>query len=128
EIAAAEAMPAEAAPAEAAPAEAAPAAPAPGAALPELPAGSGDIANTPPAVAAEPAPAEAAAPAAEAEAPAAEAMAGESHVVAPGDSLWNISLKYYGTGTKWKMIADANPDANPDDLKIGSTLKIPPAG
>ena len=133
ESAAAEAMPAEAAPAEAAPAEAAPAAPAPEAALPELPAGSNDIANTPPAVAAEPAPAEAApaeaaAPAAEAEAPAAEAMVGESHVVAPGDSLWNISLKYYGTGTKWKMIADANPDANPDDLKIGSTLKIPPAG
>ncbi len=51
----------------------------------------------------------------------------QSHVIAPGDSLWNIALKYYGDGTKWKMISEANPGINLDDLKIGSTLKIPPA-
>ncbi len=135
-IAAAEPMPAEA-PAETAPAEAAPVEAAPAAAepvFPDLPAGSADIANTPPTMAAEPAPAEAAAPADAAPvgpAPmeaAPEKMAEGSHVIEPGDSLWKIAAKYYGSGAKWKTIADANPDANPDDLKIGATLKIPPAG
>jgi 5'-nucleotidase/UDP-sugar diphosphatase len=120
EIAAAiAAAPAEAAPAEPAPAEAAVTPPAEPA-MPEPPAGSADIAATPPTVAAapaEPAPAEA----------AAAAPAEGTHTIVAGDTLWAIAKKAYGAGSKWKTIADANPGVDANDLTIGSTLKIPSA-
>ncbi|HTV71155.1 MAG TPA: 5'-nucleotidase C-terminal domain-containing protein [Rhizobiaceae bacterium] len=109
-------------------AEPAPAEPAPAPAdpkLPEPPAGSGDIAGTPPAVdggtppAAEPAPA--------APAPAAPAGTEQSHTVVAGDNYWDLAEKYYGDGAKWKLIADANPEYKPRALPIGVTLKIPAA-
>ena len=118
EIAAAAPATAEAAPAEAAPAAAEPA-------LPELPAGSGDIAGTPPAA---PAPEVAAAPAEAAAEPAPATAAEGTHTIASGDTLWAIAKKAYGAGSKWQAIADANPGVNPDSLDVGATLKIPPAG
>ncbi|MGP2493721.1 5'-nucleotidase C-terminal domain-containing protein [Mesorhizobium sp. PUT5] len=133
EIAAAQ--PAEAAPAEPAkPAEAAPAASQP--AMPDLPAGSGDIANTPPAIAPEsPTPAEPAqtapaetAPAQPVEAtPAQPAPAGSTHLVVRGDTYWDLAVKAYGDGTKWRTIAEANPGHEPRRLPIGATLTIPAA-
>jgi LysM repeat protein len=42
-----------------------------------------------------------------------------------GDTLWGISLKYYGTGTKWQRIADANGVKDPRKLPIGKKLRIP---
>lgn len=119
------AQPAEAAkPAEPAPAasggEATPAVPAP-------PAASSDIANTPPTVEApaakpaEAAPAEAAKPA-EAAAPV---QAGGTHTIAKGDTYWDIAVKAYGDGTKWRRIAHANPGQQPHRLLVGSELKIP---
>ena len=33
-----------------------------------------------------------------------------THVIKSDDTLWGISQKYYGTGTKWKTIYDANKD------------------
>ena len=110
----------------AAPAETTPAVPAP-------PAASNDIANTPPAVDApaakpgEAAPAETA-KSAEAAKPgeaAASIQAGGAHTIAKGDTYWDIAVKAYGDGTKWRRIARANPGQEPHRLLVGSELTIP---
>ncbi|MBO6718635.1 MAG: 5'-nucleotidase C-terminal domain-containing protein [Rhizobiaceae bacterium] len=49
------------------------------------------------------------------------------HEVMAGDSLWDIAKAVYGDATKWTMIAEANPDINPKNLKIGAQLTIPAA-
>ncbi|MET3591923.1 5'-nucleotidase [Mesorhizobium shonense] len=135
------AKPAETAPAATAPA-AEPAKPAETApataetAMPALPSNSGDIAGTPPTVPAEttPATSEAAKPAETAPAtPAPEPAkpAGTSpetnHVIATGDTYWDLAKKNYGDGTKWKLISEANKDYRPRRLPLGATLTIPPA-
>ncbi|PWK71705.1 5'-nucleotidase C-terminal domain-containing protein [Aminobacter sp. AP02] len=87
------------------PADAAPA-------TPVLPGASTEIANTPPTV--EPAK------------PAEAAPAGaKSHTVVAGDTFWDLAKTYLGDPTKWKAIAEANPDAKAKDLHIGGTLSIP---
>lgn len=102
----AEAVPAEPTPAQPAPAETAPAVPAP----------------------AEPAPAQPAeaAPAQPAQ-PAAAEPAQTTHVVAGGDTYWDLAAKAYGDGTKWRTISEANPGYRPRRLPIGATLTIPAA-
>lgn len=52
---------------------------------------------------------------------------GQKYTVISGDSLWKISKKFYGTGTKWQQIADANKSviSNPNVLQIGWVLTIP---
>jgi 5'-nucleotidase len=52
---------------------------------------------------------------------------GNMHEVMAGDNLWNIAKAAYGSGAKWTMIAEANPDINPKNLKIGSKLTVPAA-
>jgi len=51
----------------------------------------------------------------------------ESYTVSKGDTLWGISKKFYGEGSKWQLILDANKDKIPDPnkLKAGTTIKIP---
>jgi len=41
--------------------------------------------------------------------------------------LWNIAQKYYGDGTKWRKILEANTDKvkNPKTMRTGITLVIP---
>lgn len=103
-------------------------------ATPELPAGSNDIATTPPSVDTTPTPAETA-PTPEtkpAEAPAAPAetqpaAAPTSHVIVRGDTYWDLAETYYKDGFKWRVIADANPGDRPRFLPIGKTLTIPAA-
>ncbi|MDE3084880.1 MAG: LysM peptidoglycan-binding domain-containing protein, partial [Verrucomicrobiota bacterium] len=53
--------------------------------------------------------------------------ASHRHTVAKGDTLMNISQRYYGTRSKWRDIYAANRDVmkNENDLKIGMELKIP---
>lgn len=50
------------------------------------------------------------------------------HVVEPGDSLWKISLRYYGSGDRAGAIFEANRDVlkSPASLKLGTRLRIPP--
>lgn len=45
--------------------------------------------------------------------------------VAKNDTLWNYAVKYYGDGTKWTRIAEANGVKDPKKLQIGTVLEIP---
>lgn len=50
----------------------------------------------------------------------------KTHVVGTGETLGEISAKYYGTAKNWKKIAEANK-VDPNDLKVGQKLTIPAA-
>lgn len=60
-------------------------------------------------------------------APAADTL--QTYTVAKGDTLSAISKKFYGKSSKWRVIFEANTDqiSNPDLIRIGQVLKIPPA-
>lgn len=47
------------------------------------------------------------------------------HKVAVGESLWQISQKYYNDGYKWTEIAKINNLTSPDLLEAGQSLSIP---
>lgn len=51
----------------------------------------------------------------------------KTHTVVKGDTLWNIAKKYYGNGTKYTVIANANGDKikNPNLIYPGQILTIP---
>ncbi len=49
----------------------------------------------------------------------------KSHVVAAGETLGEISQKYYGSGKYWKKIVEANPGLDPNTIKVGQKLVIP---
>ncbi len=53
----------------------------------------------------------------------------ETYVVQKDDTLQKISKKFYGSFNQWMRIYDMNRDVikNPNALKSGVTLKIPPA-
>jgi 5'-nucleotidase / UDP-sugar diphosphatase len=57
-------------------------------------------------------------------------VAGEQeYEVQSGDTLLSIAEQFYGDATRWRPIYDANKDtigADPDKLKLGMKLKIPP--
>ncbi len=71
------------------------------------------------------------APATPAPAPAAEAPAAlapntpTSHVIAAGDTLWDLAKQFYGEGDLWRKISDANGKPAPRRLTIGKELQIP---
>ncbi|MFT4297319.1 MAG: LysM peptidoglycan-binding domain-containing protein [Micropruina sp.] len=53
------------------------------------------------------------------------------YLVRPGDDLWSIAEQVLGDGSRWRLIADANPEllANPTvDLAPGVRLAIPETG
>lgn len=52
---------------------------------------------------------------------------GQTYVVKKGDTLVQISQRYYGTKSKWKTIWEANQTRipNPDRIKVGTKLIIP---
>ncbi|NRA36559.1 MAG: LysM peptidoglycan-binding domain-containing protein [Planctomycetes bacterium] len=57
------------------------------------------------------------------------AIAGaRTHVIAGGETLSDISVKYYGTSQRWREIAAANGNINPSRLMVGAKLQIPQAG
>lgn len=99
--------------------------------VPEPLAGSKDLTTSAPVIPQETAPATEAAPAAEpaaaGEAPATEdaAKGAKEHIIASGDTLWDLAKSYYGDATMWNKIAEANPSASATGLTIGETLAIP---
>jgi nucleoid-associated protein YgaU len=71
-----------------------------------------------------------AAPAAEEAAPAPEPEpepepAPRTYTVVSGDTLWAISERFYGDGSKYQVIADASGISNPDLIQPGQVLTIP---
>lgn len=51
---------------------------------------------------------------------------GSIYVVVPGDCLWNLAKKFYGSGTYWKVIFDANDTITDASLIfVGQQLVIP---
>jgi nucleoid-associated protein YgaU len=52
----------------------------------------------------------------------------ETYVVVSGDSLSKIAKRFYGNGSAWKQIFEANTDILQDPNRIfpGQKLKIPP--
>lgn len=46
------------------------------------------------------------------------------YVVAKGDTLWGLSLKYYKTGSKWKLIRNANKDVLSGGTELRPKMKL----
>jgi len=93
--------------------------------VPEPLPGFKDLTTSAPMISGEAAPAEGATMTKEEPAAGATAMAGKEHLIASGDTLWDLAKTYYGDATMWTKIAEANPSANAKDLLIGETLAIP---
>lgn len=57
-----------------------------------------------------------------------EAPKARTYLVKSGDTLSGISKEVYGTSALWRKIYEANTDVidNPDAVKPGTTLRIPP--
>ncbi|WP_312366795.1 5'-nucleotidase C-terminal domain-containing protein [Ensifer sp.] len=70
------------------------------------------------------------APATEAK-PAADAAAAtpasgpQKHVIAKGDTLWDLAKTFYGDGALWAKISAANGKPAPRHLHVGTELEIP---
>ena len=47
------------------------------------------------------------------------------HIIRKGDTLSEISQRYYGTARHWPDIARANPGLNPNRLRVGEAIVIP---
>ena len=58
-----------------------------------------------------------------------EPQTGSTYTVQPGDCLWSISQRFYGTGTRWNVIYETNKSIirKPDFIQIGQILEIPAA-
>lgn len=61
---------------------------------------------------------------ADAETPA-PAPTPRTYTVVPGDTLWGIAVAYYGDGTRYPEIAEANGIGNPNLIFPGQTFIIP---
>jgi hypothetical protein len=53
----------------------------------------------------------------------------QTYTVKKGDCLWNIAKKFYGNGSKYTVIYNANKDKikNPNLIYVGQVLTIPAA-
>jgi nucleoid-associated protein YgaU len=47
------------------------------------------------------------------------------HVMQDGDTLWGLAVKYYGDGTQWPKIADANGISDPTTIPDGLEVTVP---
>jgi hypothetical protein len=43
----------------------------------------------------------------------------------PGESLYLISSWYTGNGENWKVLAQSNPQLDPDRIHLGESIRIP---
>lgn len=68
-------------------------------------------------------------PAAQPESHAARPASHVIYVVQPGDSLWSIAQRFYGSGFGWPDIYHANSSqiGDPNDINVGQQIVIPNA-
>lgn len=59
------------------------------------------------------------------ESPAPSEDSATTYTVVKGDALWNIAKKFYGDGSKYTIIANANGISNPNLIYPGQVLTIP---
>ena len=52
--------------------------------------------------------------------------AGTRYTVKEGDSLSSISSAWFGDPNKWTLIAEGNPTINPNRLRVGQVIMLPP--
>ncbi|MGI0483441.1 LysM peptidoglycan-binding domain-containing protein [Geminocystis sp. CENA526] len=51
---------------------------------------------------------------------------GFNYRIKSGDSLYMLALRFYGDGTAWHLITEANPNiTSPQNLEIGQIILIP---
>ena len=67
------------------------------------------------------------APEEKAEGPSLESLGKRTYVIKRGDLLWNLAVKFYGDGTKWQIIYEANKNIipNPTRIPVGKKIVIP---
>ncbi|WP_039752429.1 LysM peptidoglycan-binding domain-containing protein, partial [Rhizobium phaseoli] len=61
-------------------------------------------------------------------APAASAPAAttpSTHVIAAGDTFWDLAVTFYGDGTLWRKLSEANGKPNPHHLTVGKEIQVP---
>jgi nucleoid-associated protein YgaU len=56
---------------------------------------------------------------------AARSATPRTYTVQEDDNLWSIAQRLYGDGSKWRQIAEANPDIDPARIKPGDVLNLP---
>jgi proteasome lid subunit RPN8/RPN11/type II secretory pathway pseudopilin PulG len=47
------------------------------------------------------------------------------HVLAPGETLWEVATKYLGAGERYTEIVEANPGIDPENLQTGEVIVVP---
>jgi nucleoid-associated protein YgaU len=52
----------------------------------------------------------------------------QPYIIKSGDSLSKVSKLFYGNANKYNEIAQANGIANPDLIKAGAQINVPPLG
>jgi len=59
-----------------------------------------------------------------------DGAASQFHEVVRGDTLWAVSKKYYGKGSRYMEIFEANKPmlSHPDKIYVGQMLRIPADG
>jgi nucleoid-associated protein YgaU len=48
------------------------------------------------------------------------------YTIQKGDTLYDIAIDHYGAGRYWTRIRDANPGIDPNRLKVGQIILLPP--
>ena len=48
------------------------------------------------------------------------------YTIKDDDSLWTIAEDWFGDASRWNLIAKANPLIDPDRLKLGQVIHLPP--
>ena len=52
--------------------------------------------------------------------------AGQAYTIQPGENLSKVSQYFYGSANHYKTIAEANGIADPDKIRAGQQINIPP--